>query len=230
MLAATALCSAQQVNVEAEDQVIVQDTLPKIGNNKYGLRVGIDIGKILRSFLDDQYQGIELMGDFRIDKDYYLAAELGNAEFNSIENTLDATSRGSYIKAGINYNAYNNWYGMSNLIYVGGRVGFASFEQELNNYSIYTTSSFFEPDFRTNSRTFSGLSATWLELQLGIQTELFNNLYLGLNLQLKRTITNKQDDNFDTLFIPGFNKLTTDSPFGVGYGYTLSYLIPIFKK
>jgi hypothetical protein len=30
--------------------------------------------------------------------------------------------------------------------------------------------------------------------------------------------------------VPGFNAVTEESKFGVGYNYSISYLIPLFKK
>lgn len=231
LLIVSSNCWAQEELIEEEPTVAVQtDSLESQTNNKYGLRVGIDLSRPLRTILDDNFSGFQINGDFRIKKNYYLAAEIGNESRTLEENTFTATAKGSYIKAGFNYNAYENWYGMSNLIYVGIRAGFSTFSQELTEYTIYTRNTYFEPDFRQNDQNFSGLNATWLEVQIGVQAELFNNLYLGLNLQLKRLITQKEANGFDTLYIPGFNKVTTNSNFGVGYGYTLSYLIPLFKK
>ena len=197
----------------------------------YGLRIGVDLSKPVRSLLDDQYSGLEIVGDFRVSNRYYVAAELGNETFTVDEfSNIDVTSSGSYIKAGFNYNAYNNWFGMNNLIYAGVRAGFSTFTQELNTYTISTSNTFFEEDVRTDTREFDGLNATWLEFQLGIQTELFSNIYLGINLQIKNRVTETEPDGFENVYIPGFGKTTDESKFGVGYGYTLSYLIPIFKK
>ncbi|MFT7252531.1 MAG: hypothetical protein ACI9FW_002293, partial [Flavobacterium sp.] len=39
----------------------------------------------------------------------------------------------------------------------------------------------------------------------------------------------KKPNNFDNLFIPGFNR-TYDGKFGTGFNYTVSYMIPIYKK
>ena len=227
----SALAQDEDQGIDTAAATSATDTLSPVNNtDRYGLRIGIDLSKPLRSFLDDKYKGLEIAGDFRIKKNYYIAAEIGNENKESDETNFNVTTKGSYIKAGFNYNAYNNWYGMSNLIYVGLRAGFSSFSQELNNYTIYTTNTYYEPDFRTEKRDFSGLNAIWLELQLGVQAEILNNLYLGINLQLKRMVTEKEPDGFGNIYIPGFYKVTTDSPFGVGYGYTLSYFIPIFKK
>jgi hypothetical protein len=82
----------------------------------------------------------------------------------------------------------------------------------------------------TDSFEKTDLSAFWLELILGIKAELFSNLYLGLNVQLKIGITETAPDNFENLYIPGFNRTYDSTRIGVGYGYTLSYRIPLYKK
>ena len=224
---------AQEEGIKVEEpleKINVNDSIPINKKDKYGLRLGVDLSKPLRSILDDTYQGFAIVGDFRIKKRYYLAAELGTESKEYKEPNYDAKTQGSYLKAGFDYNVYNNWAGMSNLIYVGVRGGFSTFSQDLNSYTIYTTNPFFDPDIRTDSRTYSNLSLIWLELQLGMQVELVNNLYLGINVQLKRALTQKAPDDFTNLYAPGFNRVTTDNVYGAGYGYTISYLIPIFKK
>ena len=47
----------------------------------YGLRVGIDAFKLTKTFLDKNYQGIEVVGDLRITNKVYVAAELGNENY-----------------------------------------------------------------------------------------------------------------------------------------------------
>ena len=55
-------------------------------------------------------------------------------------------------------------------------------------------------------------------------------MYLGFNVQLKGLINSSEPENFENLFIPGFNKTHDSGFFGYGFGYSLSYLIPIYKK
>ena len=219
-------------DIEIEEGVVpsVKDTTKTGAPQFYGLRIGADIARPIRTLLDENYSGFEIVGDFRIKKNIYVAAEIGNESRTSVLTNLNNTSRGSYIKAGGNFNVYENWFGMNNLIYVGGRVAFSSFSQELNSFTIATTNPLFGDDTRFESREFNGLNTTWLEFQLGLQTELFSNLYLGINVQLKRSLSRTQPENFELIFIPGFGETTDGSQFGVGYGYTLSYLIPIFKR
>lgn len=125
------------------EKVIDNDTLKK--NKKYyGLRVGLNLSKPILSIIDPNFKGFGIVGDFRIKKNYYLAAALGN-ETRTIElPNIENTTKGSYIKAGFNYNAYENWYGMNNLLYAGVYAGFSSFTQELDRYTIYTTTTPFE--------------------------------------------------------------------------------------
>ena len=199
-------------------------------DQKYGLRVGIDLSKPARTLLEDGYSGFEIVGDFRITERLYAAAEIGTEEKERFESNLNSIASGSYIKIGGDFNAYNNWLGMDNAIYAGLRYGFSTFKQELLAYGIYTTNQTFPGTFRVDPQEFSGLTASWIELQVGMKVELFNNLYLSLNLQLKRLISQDEPENFANLYIPGFNRTYDFSDFGVGYGYTISYLIPIFKK
>lgn len=197
---------------------------------KFGLRLGVDLSKPLRTILEENYQGFEITGDYRLYKDYYLAGEIGNEKNVISEPNVTAEAKGSYIKLGVNYNAYDNWRGMENLIFAGLRYGFATFSSELQEYSIYSGNNYFEPDIRTEPREFNNLTASWVELQLGIKVEVLNNVFLGTHVQLKRRVTQTQPSNFDNLYIPGFNRTYDDSTIGVGYGYSISYLIPIYKK
>jgi hypothetical protein len=209
-------------------QAAVTDTVDS--REKYGLRVGIDLSKPLRTFLEEDYQGLELTGDYRLYEDIYLAGELGNEQNVISEPNVTAFSKGSYIKLGANYNFYENWTGMQNLIFFGARYGFTTFSSELREFSIYDRNPYFEPDVRTENREFSNLTAGWLELQLGTKVEVLNNVYLGLHVQLKRMINETEPTNFDNLYIPGFHRTYDGSSVGVGYGYSISYLIPLYKK
>ncbi|HZW63462.1 MAG TPA: DUF6048 family protein [Flavobacteriaceae bacterium] len=198
---------------------------------KYGLRLGVDISKPTRAFLDDTYSGIELMGDYRITENMYLAGEIGTEEKNTKNEYLNVSTQGSYFKAGIDYNLYKNWLDMDNMIYSGFRIGASTFNQTLNSYTVYTTNQYWQPQFSSNeAQKFSGLTALWTELLLGIKAEVLNNLYLGANIQFKLLLSQDQPNNFENLYIPGFNKTYDSGNIGIGFGYNISYLIPLYKK
>ncbi|MEZ4802770.1 MAG: DUF6048 family protein [Gelidibacter sp.] len=206
-----------------------KDTL--VFKQNYGLRLGIDIYRPVRTFIDEDYTGFEINGDYRLTKRVYLAGELGTEERTNITEYLDVTAKGSYFKAGVDYNFYQNWLDMENMIYSGFRVGVSSFRQTLNSYTVYNTDQYYtNPVTITESQEFKGLSAIWAELIIGMKVEVINNFYVGANVQLKGRITEDKPENFGNLYIPGFNKVFDSGRFGIGFGYNVSYLIPIYKK
>ncbi len=213
-----------------QEKKTVKDTL--IYKQKYGLRLGADIGKLARTFIDDNYTGFELMGDYRLTKRIYLAGEIGNEERTIDDDVLSNTTKGSYFKGGVDLNFYKNWLDMENMIYVGFRGGASTFSQTLNNYNIYNVNNqYWNQQFTIEEGTeFSGLTAFWVEIILGLKAELFNNFFAGINVQLKGLITETVPENFENLYIPGFNRTYDSGRFGIGFGFNLSYLVPIFKK
>lgn len=207
---------------EAQDSVVYPE--------KFGVRLGVDVSKPIRSLLDEHYTGFEILGDYRVYDDYYAAVELGNESFLYDEPNLTTNTKGSYFKVGANYNAYSNWLDMQNSIYVGLRYGFSSFKQTLEKYAIYSSSNYFGPDIRTVNQEYSNLTASWLEFQAGIKAEVLHNVFLGVHVELKRRLNQKTPPGFDNLYIPGFGRTFEGSMFGAGWGYSISYLIPIYSK
>lgn len=212
-----------------EETTVTTDTL-KI-KQKYGLRLGVDLSKIVRTFLEEDYTAFEINGDYRLTKNWYIAGEIGTEEKTVDNDYINTTAKGNYIKAGLDYNMYTNWLDMENMIYTGFRLGTSSFSQTLNSYTVYSQNQYWEPQFSSNtSQEFKGLTAIWIELQLGIKAEILNNLFIGANVQLKGSISQDEPGDFENLYIPGFNRTYDSGRFGVGYAYSISYLIPIFKK
>ncbi|WP_432221744.1 DUF6048 family protein [Flavobacterium sp. TMP13] len=198
--------------------------------DRYGLRVGVDLYKLTRGLYDKNYKGVELVGDYRLTKRYYLAAELGTENKTTEDDRLTANATGQYIKAGFDYNTYENWLDMENIISVGMRYGFSTFNQELIDYKIYNPNPYWgEVPPLASGQKYSGLNASWIEVNAGLKAKVFNNIFVGFSVQIKGLVTNNAPVNFDNLYIPGFNR-TYDGKFGIGFNYTVSYFIPIYKK
>jgi Domain of unknown function (DUF6048) len=208
---------------EAKKDTIVSKT------QRYGLRLGVDLSKIARSFYEPNYKGFEIVGDYRLTQKMYIAGELGNENKTIDDDRINFTAKGSYFKVGFDYNAYENWLDMENIIHIGLRFGACTFSQERNTYKIYDTSAYFPqlPSVAEGTQ-FEGLSAQWAEVVAGIKAEIFNNVYIGFSFRMNYLFANKKPDNFDNLYIPGYNK-TYDGKFGAGFNYTVSYFIPLYK-
>lgn len=199
--------------------------------NKFGLRAGVDLSKLLNSAFNDDYEGFEVSADLRILKNIYISAEIGTEKKIISNDYLNTEAKGNYLKAGGDYNMYTNWLGMDNLIYSGFRIGFSNFSQTINSYTIYDVNNqpwgqatYYNPIVSDN------LNALWMEFIVGIKTQVLNNLFLGFNIQLKNLISDKTKNNIDNIYIPGFNRTYDSSSLGSGFSYSISYLVPIIKK
>lgn len=218
------------VGLQAASQEQAADTIATpVKEERYGIRVGADAYRLARSIFDDNYRGFEIVGDYRVTKKLYLAAEIGNEEITVDDDQVNFTTSGTYIKLGVDFNAYENWLDMENMIYAGFRYGFTNFSQNLNSYKIYDNSGYFDENVVYPDKEYSGLTAHWVEVIGGVKAEVLDNLYMGFSVRLNFLVSETKPDNFDNLYIPGFNR-TYDGTFGMGFNYTVSYFIPFYKK
>ena len=197
--------------------------------NKYGIRAGIDLSKQIR-MLTEEYSGLSLYGDIKIKERLFIVAELGNDQRTIETENINSKLSGSYIKTGFNYNLYNNLPGLNNEIYVGLRYSQSLFKNELIDYSIYNKDRFWNDQRILEYKEFDNLKSSWIEFVVGFNSEIKNNLFMGLSLRLNRMLKQDIPENFTNLFIPGFNKVTENNNFGTGITYSIIYQIPIIKK
>ena len=209
------LFSEKNFSQTENDSVVVK--------NKYGIRIGLDFSKQIRMLTED-YKGLSLYGDVKIKERLFIVSELGSDEKELRTDNLRSKFSGNYIKAGLNYNLYNNLPGLNNEIYVGFRFATSKFKSEISEYIIYNKDRFWSQDPIFDNIINKGLNANWLELIIGINAELLNNLFMGLSLRLNRMLNQKKPENFTNLYIPGFNKVTENNNFGTGLTYSIIYL------
>ncbi len=209
--------------------VFAQDVPQKIYPDVYGLRIGTDLVKASRNFWDKNYTGFEINADYRYNKKCYIAAEAGFEDRFKEDDQLTYTTSGMFLKIGADKNFHQNWLDMDNLIYVGGRYGLSYHNQTLHSYRVNTGNAYFDEEMQYPNLKTTGLMAHWLELVVGIKAEVANNLYIGMNVRLKGLVYQTQPEGFENLYYPGFDQKYSGN-IGVGFGYTVSYMIPFKKK
>lgn len=216
----------QSIDLRAKDTIVPMES--------YGLRIGVDLSKQLLNQTNKSRTGLEFMGDFRLNQWWYLAAELGGESKTVFEDLYSYTPSGAYLKLGFDYNSYDNWYGMSNAISLGGRLATSIYNIEVNDFNFYNTDRYWNPDvYDPSNQTLekiSGVSTLWLEMVLTIKTEIFTNLYLTASVRGGFILKHDAQLNTPNNWVPGFNNITEESRFGGNYNYGLSYHIPLFKK
>ena len=225
----TAQENKEIISIEPLDSLSSQEKIP------LKLRLGVDLYRIILSQVNDNFNGFEIVGDFQISEDLFLALELGNVKTTRNVDQVNFTTSGGYFKLGFDYNMFENLEGMNNNISVGLRFASSSHSQVLNSYTILDRSRFWpSSDLPIDSGYATGerlnLSAQWLEFVAGFKVQLLKNIYMGISLRLNRLLGDKIPENFDNVYIPGFNKKTEENKFGAGFNYTLTYSIPILSK
>ena len=210
------------------DSLTINDKILNI--NK--IRFGIDIYKPIKSSSEGDNLNYEIVGDLQITENLYLAAEYGLIDRLIEDENINFNSNGNFLRFGIDYNMFKNWVGMDNAIFLGLRYGSSSFSNKIQSYNVRNSDAYFSNFVDNNYQTInhSNLTGSWLEVLAGVKVETFNNVYLGFSLRLNKLLSTKKPDNFDNLFIPGFNKVTDDNTWGSGFNYTLTYSIPLKKR
>jgi len=217
-----------QAESELNDSLTIKDKLLNI--NK--IRLGFDVFKPIKSSSDGDNLNYEIVGDLQITENLYLAAEYGLTDRLIEDENINFNSNGSFLRFGFDYNMFNNWVGMDNAIFLGLRYGSSNFSNKIESYNVRNSDAYFSNFVDNNYQTInhSNLTGNWLEIVAGVKVETFNNVYLGFSLRLNKLLSTQKPENFDNLYIPGFNKVTDDNTFGSGFNYTLTYSIPLRKK
>ena len=217
-----------QAESELNDSLFIKDKLLNI--NK--VRLGFDVFKPIKSSSDRDNLNYEIVGDLQITENLYLAGEYGLIDRLIEDENINFNSNGSFLRFGFDYNMFNNWVGMDNAIFLGLRYGSSNFSNKIESYNVRNSDAYFSNFVDNNYQTIdhSNLTGNWLEIVAGVKVETFNNVYLGFSLRLNKLLSTEKPENFDNLYIPGFNKVTDDNTFGSGFNYTLTYSIPLRKK
>jgi hypothetical protein len=196
--------------------------------DRYGLRVGADIFTPVYGLFDEDRQGFEFVADYRVAKRFWVAGELGYLDKLVTEDYYNYRSAGGYLKVGADFNAYQNWVGMENMIVVGMRYGYSNYDITLNEYTI-NADPYLPTEIQSESISYDNLNAQWIELVLGLKVEVLHNVYLGAMFSGKVLVTASDTENFKNMFAPGFNGISVND-FGFGFSYTVSYLLPLYRK
>ena len=219
----------QEIENKKSDSTIVKKKLINIDK----LSIGIDLYNPIYSSINDDDLSYELITSLRILEDFSIASEIGSLDRYIEDENINFTSTGEYIKFGFDYNLFNNWVGMDNSIYLGMRFATSSFNNKIDSYTLRNPDSYWSNNVTGNYETInhSNQNAKWIELLVGIKVETIKNIYLGISLRLNRLLSNTSPNNFNNLYIPGFNKVTDDNSWGSGFNYTLTYSLPLkFNK
>lgn len=200
-------------------ELSAQDTL-----RTYGPRFGIDLARFLYLFADPVQRGAEFSVDFELYKNLYPVFEAGYNSMDDNEELFDYSSGGAYGRIGLDYNILPvKKRALQNSITVGFRYGMSVFNHSSENILIPGYWGDYEAVDYENK-----LTGNWLELVLGVKTELFSNVFMGWSVRYKFLLNPDMDPLLIPELVPGYG---TGGESGVfGFSYSLFYMIPLLKK
>ena len=103
-------------------------------------------------------------------------------------------------RIGMDYNVqYKN--GKPNYIYIGGRVGYTSFDYDVDAPSLHDPIWGDEAAMQLKNMP---CQAIWAEAVCGVRAEMFKNFYMGWSLRYKYPIYNGPISNGGPWYIPGY--------------------------
>ena len=230
------LIAQEETQESSFKKEVLKDSVYSSKKATLSFRFGLDLYRIGLTQFSNDYSGLELVGDFKISEEFYLAVEVGREETTKQSEQVNFTTDGAYYKLGFDYNMYENLVGLNNQVHLGLRFATSNYHNILNNYTLLDRTPFWTNSINEITNGYAtgkrdNLNAQWLEFVAGFKVEILKNIYLGLSIRLNRLINDTVPENFDNLYIPGFNQKTDENKFGAGFNYSLTYKIPIsFKK
>jgi hypothetical protein len=200
-----------------------QDTVRYPVNPMKGIRIGIDVAKLLLPVMyNNERMGFEASVDRHIKGNLFAVVEAGwlNVGLDS-DTAFHYKQNGWYGKIGIDYNLLKSRRPNSNdIVYAGVRYGLSVFNQQADRITI---PGHYWPDATEGRIPKNTMQAHWLELLLGVKAEVLNNLYAGMTFRFKFKIVSPKDDHSVPYQIPGYGN--GNSGFSLGITYYVSYNI-----
>lgn len=211
----------------AATETLPQSEKPEDAANVFrGIYLSADLfGYIYPIFVKDKYYSAEVAASVNLNNRFFPVVEAGIGHTDIISHLYDIgyRTRAPYYRIGMDYNMqYQN--GKPNYIYLGGRMGYTSFEYSVDAPPLD------DPIWGTESPvkfTDVPCRALWVEAVAGVRAEILKNLYLGWSLRYKYPLKKEPITNGGPWYIPGFG---ASSGAAFGATYSVTYYLNFTKR
>ena len=188
-----------------------------------GIYIGADIYGLAGKAFGSDITSAEISAEVNLKNRYFPIVEIGYGSTDTTDDETDIHFKTSapYFRIGMNYNVFYKKPYLPGEFLVGLRYGFTSFSYDVAAPSM-TDPTWGAPTipFEYNGEK---SSASWLELSLGLKSNIYKNLYMGLALRYRSRISMKKNEHTEPWYIPGYGK-NKSTNFGVTY--TIVYKLP----
>ena len=192
-----------------------------------GFRVETDLGQIVSSlaFKNNITTSMQVGVSASLSNKLYPTIEMGQSStLKLMADQSSFTAKGFYEKIGVDFRinkALENGKPTNNLMLLGLRLGFSSFNYSINHLPVvdeyWGGSSLTNYDnLRTNK--------VWYEIMAGIRVEILKNTYVGWNVRYKSLLSKKSTGEIYPWYIPGYGTNINSTP-NWEFNYTVGYYI-----
>jgi hypothetical protein len=189
-----------------------------------GFIFGTDVSKFVLPLFYPETRGYELLADFQILDNIFIAGEYGisNTNLDNDSYNFNYDLNGSFLKLGLNRNLLKHDEATKNdLVFVGFRYSFSRFKHKATNINIIDEQ--WDEVIVAETEEIS-LSCHSVDLVAGVKTELFKNIYIGWTIRGMIRLKLTKDNIMEPYHIPGFGK--GDKKAALGFNYSIYYRIP----
>lgn len=220
---------------------IATDSLPVVDTTRrdtlievqHALRVGIDLAAPLLPIISGKNEdsGWMVMADYRLTPKLYAAANFGMAErhlnFTSMRTSVD----GWFAQAGVHYALTQGSFLQKNgkealdILYFGAKLGYSKYNRHI--YDMTISDGYWDTDYAVDIT--DRPSAMWLNLSIGAEVSLWNNLFLTMEGSYNLIVSQSDKNGIGPLAVPGIGQVYNKSvAFSMSYG--IAYRFPLYKK
>lgn len=192
----------------------------------WGLHLSADVfGYIYPLFVQDKYYSAEVSAALDINNRFFPTVEvgLGQADMVSQLYEIGYRTRAPYYRVGMDYNMqYRS--DKPGYIYLGGRVGYTSFDYSVDAPPLVDPVWGDEASVRFVDVP---CRAVWAEAVGGLRAEMAKGFYMGWSLRYKYPLYRGPITNGGPWYVPGFG---TGKKGMLGATYTIGYYFNFTKK
>ena len=207
---------AQEIKILSEDK---EEELPFY----QGLMVGVDVsGLASKAFGSDAFSS-EISIHANLKNRFFPVVEIGYGKTDTTgeETNIHYQTSAPFFRVGMDYNVFYKKPHLPGYFTVGLRYGFSSFTYDMQSPDLV------DPNWGHTSIpvTYNDVksNAGWLELVLGMKTQVYKDFYMGFTVRYRARQSMKKHENTEPYYIPGYGRGKT-SNFGITY--SLNYRLP----
>ena len=207
---------AQEIKILSEDK---EEELPFY----QGLMVGVDVSGLARKAFGSDAFSSEISIHANLKNRFFPVVEIGYGKTDTTgeETNIHYQTSAPFFRVGMDYNVFYKKPHLPGYFTVGLRYGFSSFTYDMQSPDLV------DPNWGHTSIpvTYNDVksNAGWLELVLGMKTQVYKDFYMGFTVRYRARQSMKKHENTEPYYIPGYGRGKT-SNFGITY--SLSYRLP----